>query len=139
MPSKDELKKVLHSKYFAYSYFNYNDDFMVKMFSSFIISKKNNAFTSAMLDIMMNYWQNDDSKHHHYFILHIIFELLKENGFTNEKFHISDFEIHLLQFHSQDKFDEKLWQDIKEKTFLHKLTYFKEIKENSMLAKVLFD
>ena len=135
--SANELEKVLHSRYFAYSYFNYNDDFMVKMFSSFIISTKNHPFTNAMLDILMAYWKNDEAKNHHYFALHFIFELLKKEGFKNDSFYISDFEIHLLQFYSQDEYDERLWQEIKQKSFLHKLTYFKDIKENSMISKIL--
>ena len=138
-PSKDELEKVLHSRYFAYSYFNYNDDFKVKMFSAFIIAKSKNPFISAMLDILMAYWQKDEGKHHFYFLIHIVYELLKEKGFKNENYHISDFELHLLQFHALDFYDEELWQEIQSKSFVHKLTYFKDIKENSMINKIVLE
>ena len=138
-PSKNELEKVLHSKYFACSYFNYNDDFKVRMFSAFIIAKSKNPFISAMLDILMTYWQKDDGKNHFYFFLNIIYELLKEKGFKNENYHISDFELHLLQFHALDPYDEKLWQEIQSKSFVHKLTYFKDIEKNSMINKIVLE
>ncbi|EHZ9971457.1 glycosyl transferase, partial [Campylobacter jejuni] len=71
-PSKEKLKKFIKSGYFSYGYFNWNDDFKVKMLSSFMIAKTNNTFIQTLKDILMNYWKNEQSsENHYYFILHI--------------------------------------------------------------------
>ncbi|EAJ4942595.1 capsular polysaccharide synthesis protein [Campylobacter jejuni] len=138
-PSKEKLKKFIKSGYFSYGYFNWNDDFKVKMLSSFMIAKTNNTFIQTLKDILMNYWKNEQSsENHYYFILHIIFELLKEHGFVNDIYkNMSDIECHLLQFSAKEKFNSTLWEEIQKQSFLHKLTHFKSIKKDSMIDKII--
>ncbi|EAJ5701576.1 glycosyltransferase [Campylobacter lari subsp. concheus] len=138
-PSKEKLKKITKSGYFSYGYFNWNDDFKVKMLSSFMIAKTSNTFIQTLKDILMNYWKNEQSsENHYYFILHIIFELLKEYGFTNDTYkNMSDIECHLLQFSAKEKFNPTFWEEIQKQSFLHKLTHFKSIKKDSMIDKII--
>ncbi|EAJ5156414.1 glycosyl transferase, partial [Campylobacter jejuni] len=114
-------------------------DFKVKMLSSFMIAKTNNTFIQTLKDILMNYWKNEQSsENHYYFILHIIFELLKEHGFVNDIYkNMSDIECHLLQFSAKEKFNSTLWEEIQKQSFLHKLTHFKSIKKDSMIDKII--
>lgn len=138
-PSKEELKRFIKSGYFSYGYFNWNDDFKVKLLSSFLISKSNNNFIHALKDILINYWENENSNtNHYYFVLHIIFELLKKHGYINKTYkNMSDIQCHLLQFYAKEKFDPCLWEEIKNQSFLHKLTHFKTIKKNSMIDAII--
>lgn len=138
-PSQEKLKQFCKSRYFSYGYFNWNSDFKVKLLSSFLISKANTQIINALRDILMNYWQQENSaQNHYYFVFQVIFELLKDKGFIkSQDYNISDIECHLLQFHSKDEFDENLYQDIKNQSFLHKLTHFRSIKPNSMIDKVV--
>ncbi|EJG3289084.1 glycosyl transferase, partial [Campylobacter coli] len=48
-----------------------------------------------------------------------------------------DIECHLLQFYAKNKFDSKLWQEIQQQSFLHKLTHFRTIKKDSMIDKII--
>lgn len=139
-PNKEELKKIIKSPYFSYGYFNWNKDFMVRIFSSFIIAKANNIFICALRDILMSYWQKEKNAiNHYYFALHVIYELLKQNNYIiNESYeNKSDIECHLLQFHAKDKFDRRLWEEIKKQSFLHKLTHFRTIKRDSYIDKIV--
>ncbi|HEF9979870.1 TPA: capsular polysaccharide synthesis protein [Campylobacter coli] len=138
-PNKKELKKFIKSPYFSYGYFNWNDDFMVKMLSSFIIAKSNSHFISALRDILINYWQKEKNiTNHYYFVLHVIFELLKKYGYSNNTYkNMSDIECHLLQFYAKNKFDSKLWQEIQQQSFLHKLTHFRSVKKDSYIDKII--
>ncbi|EAL1869359.1 glycosyl transferase, partial [Campylobacter coli] len=67
-----------------------------------------------------------------------IFELLKKYGYSNNTYkNMSDIECHLLQFYAKNKFDSKLWQEIQQQSFLHKLTHFRTIKKDSMIDKII--
>ncbi|AJC86702.1 polysaccharide biosynthesis protein [Campylobacter sp. RM16704] len=138
-PNKERLKKLAKSGYFSYGYFNWNEDFKVKVLSSFLIAKTNNDFIKALQDILIFYWKNESSNiNHYYFALHVIFELLKEYGFANDTYkNMSDIECHLLQFNAKEKFNPILWDEIQKQSFLHKLTHFKSIKKDSMIDKII--
>lgn len=138
-PSKEKLKKFIKSGYFSYGYFNWNDDFKVKMLNSFIISKSHHKNIQAMKDILIYYWSNEkNSNNFYYFTFQIIFELLKEHGFINDTYkNMSDIECHLLQFSAKEKFNSTLWEEIQKQSFLHKLTHFKSIKKDSMIDKII--
>nr|WP_243705879.1 capsular polysaccharide synthesis protein [Campylobacter volucris] len=138
-PIKERLNKLAKSGYFSYGYFNWNEDFKVKILSSFLIAKANNNFIKALQDILIFYWKNEKSNiNHYYFALHIIFELLKNYNYTNKTYKdMSDIECHLLQFYAKEKFDENLWKSIQNQSFLHKLTHFRTIKKDSMIDKVI--
>ncbi|EHA0908099.1 glycosyl transferase, partial [Campylobacter coli] len=130
---------IIKSPYFSYGYFNWNEDFMVKMLSSFMIAKIHSPFISALRDVLISYWQKEkNTTNHYYFILHVIFELLKKQGYSNNAYkNMSDIECHLLQFCAKNKFDSKIWQEIQQQSFLHKLTHFRTIKNGSMIDKII--
>lgn len=138
-PSKEKLKEFIKSGYFSYGYFNWNDDFKVKILNSFIISKSYHKNVQTMKDIFIYYWLNEkNSSNFYYFTFQIIFELLKEHGFINDTYkNMSDIECHLLQFNAKEKFNPTLWEDIQKQSFLHKLTHFKSIKKDSMIDKII--
>ncbi|EAL4711477.1 glycosyl transferase [Campylobacter lari] len=138
-PSKEKLKKIIKSEYFSYGYFNWNDDFKVKILNSFIVSKSHHKNIQAMKDILIYYWSNEkNSNNFYYFTFQIIFELLKEHGFVNDTYkNMSDIECHLLQFSAKEKFNPTLWEEIQKQSFLHKLTHFKSIKKDSMIDKII--
>ncbi|TXE81365.1 glycosyl transferase [Campylobacter peloridis] len=138
-PSKEKLKKFIKSGYFSYGYFNWNEDFKVKILNSFIISKCDNKNIQTMKDILMYYWLNEtNSNNFYYFTFQIIFELLKNYDYKNDTYEdMSDIECHLLQFSAKEKFNPTLWEDIQKQSFLHKLTHFKSIKKDSMIDKII--
>ncbi|EAK0848356.1 capsular polysaccharide synthesis protein [Campylobacter lari] len=138
-PGKEKLKEFIKSGYFSYGYFNWNDDFKVKILNSFIVSKSHHKNIQAMKDILIYYWSNEkNSNNFYYFTFQIIFELLKEHGFINDTYkNMSDIECHLLQFSAKEKFNSTLWEEIQKQSFLHKLTHFKSIKKDSMIDKII--
>ncbi len=139
-PSREKLDQIVKSPYFSYGYFNWNEDFMVRLLNSFLIAKENNKVINALKDLLMYFWHKEESlEHFYYFTQQILFELLKRNNFIkNETFEDkSDIECHLLQFYAKNKFDSKLWEEIKKQSFLHKLTHFRTIKNGSMIDKIV--
>lgn len=120
------------------SYFVWDKDFKVRFLSSFISAKANHPIIIALQDILLAYWQNEQ-KLKNYFAFQIIFELLIQNeNYSKLNCTITnDTDIHLLQFHAKEPFDETLWKDIQRITPLHKLTYFKDLDENSMAERIL--
>ena len=123
---------------FNSGYFIWDKDFKVRLLSSFIIAKAHHPIILALQDILLTYWQREN-KLVHYFLLHFIFELLLQDeryaklncAITN------DTDSHLLQLHAKKPFDAALWQEIQHITPLHKLTYFKNLDENSMVGRIL--
>ncbi|TLD82669.1 glycosyl transferase [Helicobacter sp. MIT 11-5569] len=113
---------------FNYRYFCWDKDFMVKFCSSFMVGKANNPMVVALRDTMLQYWENENILRH-YFVFQILFELV------NAHFRISfegqnDTEIHLLQLFAKSSYDAALWDSIKEKSSVHKLTYHKSLKDS---------
>ena len=71
----------------------------------------------------MNFWQNENSLPH-YFIFNFIFDSLIQNEpYKSLNCEITnDTDIHLLQLYvKKGLLNEKTWQEIKQKSFLHKL------------------
>jgi len=108
---------------FDYRYFVWDENFRAKFFSAFIISKSNYPLINALRDILMNFWQNENSLPH-YFIFNFIFDSLIQNeSYKSLNCEITnDTDIHLLQLYvKKGLLNEKTWQEIKQKSFLHKL------------------
>ncbi len=89
--------------------------------------------------MLLYYWHNEKNcDNFYYFTFQIIFELLKKHGYINKTYkNMSDIQCHLLQFYAKEKFDPCLWEEIKNQSFLHKLTHFKTIKKNSMIDAII--
>ena len=120
------------------AYFCWDKDFRVRILNSFIIAKKNNKIILALRDILLNYWEKEN-KILHYFIFQILFdELMKDDKYNSENCEIiSDTLPHIMQKNINRKFNADLWKEITEKSVIHKLTYYKKIKENTILDYIL--
>lgn len=120
------------------AYFIWDKDFKVRFLSSFISAKAHQPIITALQDILLAYWEREN-KLIHYFALHFIFELLlQDKRYAKLNCTITnDTDAHLLQLHAKEPFSESLWQEIQRTTPLHKLTYFKNLDENSMVGRIL--
>lgn len=76
-----------------------------------------------MQDILINYWKYEN-KLVYYFMFQILFDTLKKK-YLMQFIHNNDTDIHLLQYHAKDKYSDKLWNDIKNKTSIHSLKFLK--------------
>ncbi len=125
---------------FDYNYFCWEDDFLVKMLNSFIVANARNPLVCALKDILLSYWEAQD-KYGYYFTFQIIFELLKRSGEFGEIVDSSynDTDLHLLQYFAKSPYSDGLKNEIFKKSFLHKLTHFKELPKDSLLYCVLKD
>lgn len=134
MPPQDY--KIWQS--FNNGYFVWDKEFKIRILNSFMSAKAHHPIILALQDILLAYWQSEQNAKH-YFMFQIIFELLLQNEFyaklncaiTN------DTDVHLLQLHAKEPFDETLWKDIQRISSVHKLTYFKDLDENSMAERIL--
>lgn len=123
---------------FDYRYFSWNPNFKVKFSSSLMLAKQEQSLCRALVCCMLAYWQREKELKH-YFIFQIFFELLVQN---QQFLHcrdtaFGDTAMHLLQFYAKNPYNAALWDSIKEKSAVHKLTYFKNLPQNSMVDKVL--
>jgi len=105
-------------------YFSWNPRFQVRLLNSFMIAKPNNKICGDLLSILLEYWRKE-SKAGHYFFKQILFNRMMQNnewkdlncGITG------DTDCHKLQVVSLDKFDKQVYEEIKAKCGIHKLTY----------------
>lgn len=123
---------------FDYRYFIWDEGFKIRLLSSFIIAKPRHKLLLALQDMMISFWLKED-KLPHYFTFQLLFELLVSNeAYASFNCEITnDTDAHLLQLHAKEPFDEALWAEIQQKSPVHKLTYFKNLPENSMVSRIL--
>ncbi|MCL2597312.1 MAG: capsular polysaccharide synthesis protein [Paludibacter sp.] len=105
-------------------YFSWNENFQIKMLNSFIIAKPNNKIIADLLSILLQYWKNE-KKAGHYFFFQILFNrMILNDEWKNLNCKIvGDTDCHKLQIVALDKFDHKIFDEIKSKSNIHKLTY----------------
>ncbi|ECW8955378.1 hypothetical protein F5R70_08115 [Campylobacter lari] len=132
--SKNKPEDYIEWVLFNRNYFSWDEGFQVNMLSSFLVAQKNSSEVSAIKDILLEYWKKEKTIRH-YFIIQILFNILYDCKSADE--YNSDIVPHLLQKFSDQNFDQKLWKSIKTKTSIHKLTYFKNIRKNSLIDIVL--
>ncbi len=127
-------------KNFNADYFCWDDGFRVNLLNSFIVAKKNNLIINSILSILMNYW-NNETHFIHYFLFQIMFdELMRVDSYKKlncEK--VSDLLPHLLQVNIQKTYSEDLWNDITSKSHIHKLTYFYQCNQSSILEHLYYN
>lgn len=123
---------------FSSGYFVWDKDFKVRFLNSFMSAKAHNPIIMALQDILLAYWEREN-KLIHYFLFHFIFELLlQDERYAKANCAITnDTDAHLLQLHAKEPYSVTLWQEIQRTTPLHKLTYFKDLDENSMVGRIL--
>lgn len=101
---------------------------MTSMCSSwYMATRPENEFIVAIRDALYGYWYLEEELKE-YFLIHIIFAKLLD---SNQDFRrqwdempfLSSQDAHYLNANLSRTFSEEKWQDIKEVTFMHKLTY----------------
>ena len=147
---------ILNSDFFAYQrsvqkpidykkwekhnidYFNWHTDCQVRICNSFLVSKKHNKLLLSLLDILLNYWQLNKNCEH-YFIFQIVFNIMIARAeYAKLNCEIgNDTDIHLLHLNANKSFNAELLNTIKQSASIQKLSYFKDIVPNSMIAHVL--
>lgn len=95
--------------------------------SWYISSKPANEFIVAVRDALYGYWYLEDELKE-YFLIHILIsKLLDSNLIFKEQWEempfLSSQDAHYLSANSARNFSREKWQDIKEVTFMHKLSY----------------
>ena len=119
-------------------YFSWEKNWRVNVLNSFIIAKPNNKILEALINILVSYWQKEDS-FKHYFIFQIIFDLLvKETEYSKYNCQIVDDTLpHLMHLSIYEEYSDELWQELCEKSSIHKLTYYDRVAPNTILAHIL--
>lgn len=120
-------------------YFCWNKKYKVRLLNSFIIAKRGNIIIDALKDILTEYWRKEVN-FKHYFLKQILFDELS-NITTYKKANcekVGDLLPHLIQFKASMPYSATLWDEIKQQSCIHKLTYFNEqIEHNSVLEYLL--
>jgi len=117
-------------------YFSWKPTFWAGMLNSFMIAKPNNKIVADLLSIHLAYWKKE-KKVGHYYLFQIMFNrmMLHDEWQTLNCEIIGDTDCHKLQVVSLEKFDQQLFNEIKSKSNIHKLTYrfdkFSQIPEGS--------
>lgn len=124
-PPKDYKKWVS----FDCNYFNWEEDFRVRMLSGMMVARANNPIVSSLRDLMMEYFKKE-SRNIHYFTFQILFDLLYRSGKFAEFMPkgTNDTDVHLLHFYAKEKWSEERWKWICSKTPIHKLTNLKLLR-----------
>lgn len=103
--------------YFSWSYFS-----RVKWLNSFIVSGRDRDTLNKTLQILLSIWK-EESRYPHYFTTQIIHEhLIKKQGFKDFEY-LSDVPVHYLQKYAYHKYDENIFQSIKESSPLQKMSW----------------
>jgi hypothetical protein len=117
-------------------YFSWNPEFLAGMLNSFMVAKPDNKIVADLLSIHLAYWKKE-VKVGHYYLFQIMFNRMMLHS-EWEKLNceiVGDTDCHKLQVVSLNKFDRRLFDEIKAKSDIHKLTYrfdrFCQIPEGS--------
>jgi hypothetical protein len=119
-------------------YFSWNPKFLAGMLNSFMIAKPNNKIIGDLLSILLEYWRKE-KKSEHYFFFQICFNrmIIRDEWKNLNCEIIGDTDCHKLQIVSLEEFDSKIFDEIKTKSDIHKLTYrfdkFNQVPDNSFL------
>ncbi|MCL2688358.1 MAG: capsular polysaccharide synthesis protein [Chitinispirillia bacterium] len=119
-------------------YFSWDSKFQVRMLNSFMIAKPDNKICGDLLSILLEYWKRE-RRAGHYFFKQILFNrMMLNNEWKNLNCGIiNDTDCHRLQVISLNKFDRRVYNEIKAKCGIHKLTYrfhrFGQIPADSLL------
>ncbi|MCL2843979.1 MAG: capsular polysaccharide synthesis protein [Chitinivibrionia bacterium] len=117
-------------------YFSWKPTFQAGMLNSFMIAKPNNKIVVDLLSILLEYWKKE-KKMGHYFFFQILFNRMMENSEWKDLNCeiIGDTDCHRLQMKALEIFDQKVFDEIKAKSNIHKLTYrfdkFKQVPVSS--------
>jgi len=105
-------------------YFSWKPEFQARMLNSFMIAKPNNKLVGDLLTILLAYWKNEKKAGQYYFFQICFNRMMLHDEW--EKLNceiIGDTDCHALQVASLETFDSRVFDAIKAKSNIHKLTY----------------
>lgn len=121
---------------FNADYFGWDNEHVVNVLNSFIVGKKDNLLMHICVEIMLNYWKTQ-SNIPHYFFFQIMFNQLTCKKLNETKFlKLDDTLVHLLQISQNEEMNQEKYDEIVNKTMIHKLNYIKDIRLNSFNAYI---
>ncbi|KAF1024684.1 MAG: hypothetical protein GAK29_02399 [Acinetobacter bereziniae] len=130
---KDASNKELWCK-FQNDYFDWSDEQNVNVLNSFIVGKKGNKVLQICLDVLLNFWRTQENIPH-YFFFQIMYDVLIKGRLKSKQCEIIDDTLpHLLQFKLNEPIDLVEYNNILQRTNIHKMTYIDRIVENSYYA-----
>ncbi len=117
-------------------YFSWDLNFLAGMLNSFMIAKPGNKIISDLLSILLAYWKRENKVGHYYFFQICFNRMVQHDEWKKYNCEIvGDTDCHRLQVVSLEKFDQYIFEEIKSKSSIHKLTYrfdkFSQIPEGS--------
>lgn len=117
-------------------YFSWNPKFLAGMLNSFMVAKPGNKIISDLLSILLAYWKKERKVGQYYFFQICFKRMMQHDEWKNLNCEIvGDTDCHKLQVMSLEKFDRNIFEEIKSKSSVHKLTYrldkFSQIPEGS--------
>lgn len=117
-------------------YFSWDPNFLAGMLSSFMIAKPGNKIIADLLSILLEYWKKEKKTGHYYFFQICFNRMVQHDEWKNLNCEIvGDTDCHRLQVVSHVKFDRNIFEEIKLKSSIHKLTYrfdrFSQIPQGS--------
>lgn len=138
--SEDIPKSILNSNLFLFlSQKPGADGDAIPMSSWLMWAKTSNRILMATQTLLYNYWENNN-RLNEYFLLHYFMSIVMD-FFPEESSIIPPFcnsVPHILQLHLFDKFDDDYWNDLRQMTCFHKLTY-KLKKEDTEIIGTFYD
>ena len=133
---QDALNKMQWQN-FNSDYFGWGEEHVVNVLNSFIVAKKNKTIIHVCLEIMMNFWKTQKDIPH-YFIFQIMFNQLINDYLSEIEFlRLDDTVVHLLQIEQNKEMNQGKYDEILNKTMIHKLNYIKNIEPNSFNEYIL--
>lgn len=131
-------RSILNSDLFVYRSQKPGADGDAIPLSSWLMwAKSNNRILMATQALLYNYWEKN-KRLNEYFLLHHFMSIVMEY-YPEESNKIPPFcnsIPHILQLHLFDKYDDVYWDDLKQLTCFHKLTY--KLDKESCLKKGTF-
>lgn len=112
-------------------YFSWENNHRINHLTSFIVSNKENRTSQVLLNALLHFWETQNHIPHYFFFQILINKITNENSIHKIKLDIDDTLPHLLQMIIKNDFSLIEYNNILEKTSIHKLTYIKKYKKNS--------
>ncbi len=110
-------------------YFSWNKRHSVNMLNSIIFSQRGDRVIGSLLDLILVFWQERDEVPH-YFFFQILYDRLMKKYMKEKRCKVVDDTLpHILFSFWNEKFDEKIYNEIRKKINMHKLTH-KQVEKN---------
>ena len=119
----DNLKDKKKWEDFDSVYFSWDKDMKIRVMNSVIFAKKNSKVIKTLLDLLLIFWKDNEKAPKYFFFQILYYELMKNYYKKYQCEIISDTYSHELMRVWYEKYKEKEFEKIKEKTSIHKLSF----------------